>query len=185
MVKKENQRIALTKRLLQDGLVRLLEQKNLDRISVTELCREAGINRATFYNHYSSPQDLLTDMEYRIRMDLEALIQNGSSREDLVLQTEAICTYMKDHANLMIILTRCHADDDLADIFNKLEKRFISQHRDAISATQLDTASIHLVSTFLYTGSYYMIREWLLRDIQKTPREVAELVLSFISKKYL
>ena len=62
MAQKENQRIALTKKLLQEGLLRLLETKSLDKISVTELCRESGINRATFYNHYNSPQELLTDI---------------------------------------------------------------------------------------------------------------------------
>ena len=56
MARKENQRITLTKKLLQEGLLRLLETKRLDKISVTELCREAGINRATFYNHYDSLQ---------------------------------------------------------------------------------------------------------------------------------
>ena len=61
MAQKENQRIALTKKLLQEGLLRLLEVKTLDKISVTELCRESGINRATFYNHYTSPQDLRSE----------------------------------------------------------------------------------------------------------------------------
>ena len=49
---KGNQRIALTKRLLQEGLIRLLEKKPLDKNSVTELCGESGINQATFYRHY-------------------------------------------------------------------------------------------------------------------------------------
>lgn len=185
MLKRENQRIALTKRLLQDGLLRLLEEKELERISVTELCREAGINRATFYNHYSSPQELLSDMEARIHADLEALIQNSITRNDLIAQTEAVCTYMKEHANLVITLSRCHADDELAEIFNNLERRYVAQNQKSNIISRLDKDSIHLVSTFLYTGSYNMIREWLVRDIQKSPREIAELVLSFISKEYL
>ena len=55
MPRKENQRIALTRRLLQEGMLRLLAQKKLEDISVTALCKESGINRATFYNHYTSP----------------------------------------------------------------------------------------------------------------------------------
>lgn len=49
---KDDQRVTLTKRLLQEGLLRLLETKEIDKINVTELCRESGINRATFYRHY-------------------------------------------------------------------------------------------------------------------------------------
>ena len=76
MAQKENQRIALTKKLLQEGLFRLLETKSLDRISVTELCRESGINRATFYNHYTSPQDLLTDAEKRMTAELQKALKD-------------------------------------------------------------------------------------------------------------
>ena len=48
MEAKENQRITLTKRLLKESLVRLMEAKSLQKISVSELCKDAGINRATF-----------------------------------------------------------------------------------------------------------------------------------------
>ena len=63
MAKKENQRVLMTKHLLHEGLLQLLEIKDMDKISVTELCRVSGINRAAFYNHYSSPKDLLSAME--------------------------------------------------------------------------------------------------------------------------
>lgn len=49
---KDDQRIALTKRLLREGLLRLLSKTDLNKISVTQLCIESGINRATFYRHY-------------------------------------------------------------------------------------------------------------------------------------
>ena len=75
MARKENQRITLTKKLLQEGLLRLLETKRLDKISVTELCREAGINRATFYNHYDSPQGLLTELEQKMKRQSLRLAQ--------------------------------------------------------------------------------------------------------------
>ena len=41
MAHKENQRIALTRRLLQEGLLRLLSHEKLEDISVTALCKEA------------------------------------------------------------------------------------------------------------------------------------------------
>lgn len=61
-MEKGNQRVMLTKRLLKEGLLRLLQQKELGEINVSELCRESGINRATFYRHYNSPGDVLTEM---------------------------------------------------------------------------------------------------------------------------
>ena len=65
---KEDQRVALTKRLLQEGLLRLLEKKDIDSIHVSELCAESGINRATFYRHYKEPRDILRNMRQNIPM---------------------------------------------------------------------------------------------------------------------
>ena len=53
MEKKENQRITLTKRLLQEALLLMLRDESINKISVRDLCEKAGINRTTFYNHYS------------------------------------------------------------------------------------------------------------------------------------
>ena len=54
---KENQRMVVTKRMLKEWLLR-----PLDNIHVNELCRESGINRATFYRHYETPQDVLVSL---------------------------------------------------------------------------------------------------------------------------
>lgn len=58
-----NQRVAVTKRMVKEGLVRLLQKKPLEKINITELCQEAGINRTTFYRYYELPRDILTEMQ--------------------------------------------------------------------------------------------------------------------------
>lgn len=184
MAKKENQRIILTKRLLQEGLLRILETKELDKISVTELCRESGINRATFYNHYSSPQDLLSDLELRLTEELSQITHNPKFADDISRQIEAVCTYYLENARSILILARCHADADLADVFCDLNNRLRSQHMINIRTNSADEDSAHLISTFLYTGTYHMIREWLVKDIQKTPREITDLILTIVSKEF-
>ncbi len=185
MSKKENQRIILTKRLLQEGLLKLLEIKDLDHISVTELCRESGINRATFYNHYNSPQDLLTELEMQMSDELSKIIGDPQTLEEISRQTEAACAYLQDHARHVITLYRCHADGDLETVFSDLNRNFHNESLRLKKKTSMDADSIHLVSTFLCTGCYHLIREWLIKDIQKTPKEISNLLLSIVSKELL
>ena len=185
MAKKENQRIVLTKRLLQEGLLRLLETKELEKISVTELCRESGINRATFYNHYSSPLDLLADLESRLIDEMNALMGNPGSSAEMVQQLENVCSYYQENARSILALARCHADADLADAFANLNQNFRRFQPVSRHASSLDPESKHLISTFLYTGCYHLIREWLIKDIQKTPREIAELLVNMVNKDLL
>lgn len=58
-----DQRTRITKKLLFDSLIEMLQEKEIDQISVAELCRRADVNRTTFYRYYQSPQDLFNDLE--------------------------------------------------------------------------------------------------------------------------
>ena len=184
MAQKENQRIALTRRLLQEGLLRLLAHEQLDQISVTALCKEAGVNRATFYNHYTSPSELLNEMELQLISEVKELSGHPNSIEDITNNFERICIKLREKADLVRILVRYHADQDLEDIIIQMARHYGSTRLN-LHDTQMDADSLHLVSTFVYSGCYTMIQEWLVRDIQKTPREIAELALSIINKEYL
>lgn len=179
MSSKENQRIALTKRLLQEGLLTLLERQPIDKVSVTELCRISGINRSTFYNHYSSPQDVLSDIETKVTNDLMAIAARHNSRLSTVDCLEEICAYLKKHHKISTVLITFNADTDLVEVFRRIERHFsTSQVRHA---WEQDPEMLHLTSSFICTGCYYMIREWLIRDFSKSPREVAELAFRFIA----
>lgn len=184
MANKENQRIALTRRLLQEGLLRLLAHEKLEHISVTALCKEAGINRATFYNHYASPAELLNEMEHQLAEELGKLVSGCTSYEDFSDRLEQYCTKLKENFTLVTVLIKYHADRDLEDIVIRMAESY-RQTRMNLNNTEMDNDTAHLVSSYLYGGCYSMIIEWLVRGIDKTPREVADLMLSIISKDYL
>ena len=59
----ENRRILITKQLLCESFISLLKQKPIDKISVTELCQAANVNRGSFYAHYADVYDLLGQIE--------------------------------------------------------------------------------------------------------------------------
>lgn len=184
MEQKENGRIARTRRRLQEGLLRLLEHEELERIRVTALCKEAGINRATFYNHYASPVELLREMEQQLVDELTQIAKTPASIEDVADQMEQFCIKLKENAKLVVVLVHYHADRDLEETVVSLAAHY-SRNRLDMNKTHLNADTIHLVSTFLFAGSYAVIQEWLLRDIDKTPKEIAELVLSIVSRDYL
>ncbi len=58
----EDKRIVKTKRNLKDAMIRMLSTEDFERISVTELCKEAKVSRITFYSHYSDKYALLEDI---------------------------------------------------------------------------------------------------------------------------
>jgi AcrR family transcriptional regulator len=55
-------RILRSRRMLMEALVRLLNKKEFDDISIQEIADEATLNRATFYLHYPDKNALLQAM---------------------------------------------------------------------------------------------------------------------------
>lgn len=185
MAQKENQRITLTKKLLQEGLLRLLEVKSLDKISVTELCRESGINRATFYNHYNSPQELLTSIEEKVKQELDLIIRDSKTAEEIIQNTEAVCAYFYEHARIILILHDCHADVDINQVLYEMNQNFQLFRMNSRYTKTMDQDCRNLVSVFFYTGCYNILLEWLKNDIQKTPKEIANLMIRLATENFL
>ena len=179
MERKENQRVQLTKRLLREGILELLQEKPLNQINVSELCRAAGINRATFYKHYAIPQDVLRELEQEIVAQLRSLAPTEQTPETARMYMERICAYLYERCDLMRILLESQTDEDILEIVSETNRRYWSQFGKK-SQHGLDEAGVRLMVTFYSSGAYYMIRQWLLEDVEKTPKEVAELVFRFV-----
>ena len=63
-------RIVKTRTNIKNSLIDLLAEKNVSKITVTELAEKAMINRKTFYRHYHTVQDVVDDINYDIVNDV-------------------------------------------------------------------------------------------------------------------
>ena len=89
-------RTRVTKLLIRRAFLDLLRQKPIQSITVKELCAQAGINRGTFYSHYTDIYDLLGQMEAGFQKELEGLLSGQEG--DPVKVTTSIYQFLKDNA---------------------------------------------------------------------------------------
>ena len=68
--KREDTRIIKTRRDPRAALMHLMETNNFDKINVNEICKEAMVNRMTFYKHYNDKYDLLNDELLEIKRNI-------------------------------------------------------------------------------------------------------------------
>lgn len=66
MQKKIDPRTIQTKATIKETLLQKMKSTQFDRISVTEICKEAGINRGTFYLHYADLWEVLEEIETEV-----------------------------------------------------------------------------------------------------------------------
>lgn len=183
MAQRENQRVLVSKRLLKEGLLKMLVTRELDAVNVSALCREAGINRATFYRHYTCPRDVLVDLERDMVNEFSERVALPTTQAEARQYLEEVCTYLYERKELLRILIRCKTDEDLTGILREFNLKFRQMQDELEEIRNLDEESLQLVSAFLYTGGYYLIRRWLTADINKTPKEVANLLYGILVRE--
>ena len=58
-----DKRVKNTTKALKQTLFDMLEQMPLSKITVTSLCKQAGVNRVTFYHHFTDVYDMISQIE--------------------------------------------------------------------------------------------------------------------------
>ncbi len=177
---RENQRVIVTKRMLREGLLRLLEDKQIDKISVTLLCQESGINRATFYSHYNCVQDVLQEMGRQIMADLAA-VQSRHAGAGFYPNAQRMCQYLADNAHMVRVLLRNYSGQELLQFFNTTYEQTV---RESANQPQ-DMDNVRLVTAYLAGGCYSLIKLWLEADMDKSPAQIAQLLTYLFSENLL
>lgn len=157
-----------------------MEKKSVQDITVTELCKASGINRSTFYAHYGCPSDVLKEIEAEFLNDIRML--DNAPIDDvncpIEKRAETICSYFYENKKLSKLLLR---NSDTSSGFAKV--MFNSEHVQAIHRKVFaddDEDILKMRITFFNNGIYHVIRQWILEDIPKTPKEMADLIKTFI-----
>lgn len=82
---KTDARVRLTRRLLREALLECMKKRQLKDITITEVCRTAEINRATFYKHYRNCYEIVEEVEQdQLEVFRTMLMERKKSGEELL-----------------------------------------------------------------------------------------------------
>ena len=84
-------RVKRTRQLLEQSFLEVVAQKGFQSVSVQDITERAGVNRATFYAHFTDKYDLL---DYSVRQGF---------RQELEKRMLNVCTFSMDNLRALII----------------------------------------------------------------------------------
>ena len=70
---KNNKRKRESQRKIETAFIELLQEKELNQISVIAICKKANLNRSTFYSSYLDIYDLVSKIGENLINDLHEL----------------------------------------------------------------------------------------------------------------
>lgn len=184
VVQKENQRVAISKRLLKEGVMKLLEKKHIDDISISELCELSGINRTTFYRHYQTPYDVLLEIELDFAKNFCNIPQPLKEVEDFKEYITQISDVFYENRDTVRLFIQNCTDSDIALIFQNLVNSFTASRKILYKGRSINAEAFKLMQTFFAYGAYAMVRQWISEDVPLTADEIADLAVNLSNRDF-
>lgn len=182
-----DRRVKYTRMVLNESLLKALENKPLARITVKEICEYADINRSTYYTHYDNPYDQLSKLESEILEDMKNAIEltsednsEGASDEENRFKIIKSCLeYIFKRREVFKILLQKNGNIELPhDFLALIGQTFFRQYES--SSLFEDTAEGRYKYIFASAGSFGIIRYWITEDSDAEIDDVASMMTRFI-----
>ena len=169
------------------ALISLLKKKDFEYITVKELCEVAGVNRSTFYLHYETIGDLLTETtSYLINgfisyFDVEStdFVSNISKCDpkELIFITERYLTpyltYIKENKEVFSTALSNRKSLGLEKIYNQMFKHIFNPILEKFNYPVEDRK---YVIKYYLNGITAIVSEWLMEDCEKSTSDVVHII---------
>ena len=163
-----DKRIRRSRRLLKEGLLSLLEQKDFKDITAKDITEQADLNRGTFYLHYGDTKELLGSIEDDIVSGIQAIIDEHIDEEEQSDSLAPVLDVLIDeiiaHRKTVHLLLQ---NSDVSALFEKLRELVykngagIVQRKFAFSTRE----QVDYYLSFVSFGLVGIVKLWFQSDM--------------------
>lgn len=174
----QDERYHVADEAIHDAFLLILKEKELDKISVSDIIKRAGIVRSTFYNHYENIPSLVTAIEDKTIDDIFSLMNtfHPKNNEDICKSFYlTICEYTLNNPLLANLLR-----NPSEDIF--FEKAVTMFHRYVRQVTQNTTPTHHNKEELSYMiactigSTIGVLHKWAKDNFRVPPETIADIL---------
>ena len=160
----------LTKRALEASLKKLLLKKPLDKITISDIADDCGMNRMTFYYHFQDIYDLIA---WSFDEDAEKILAGKKSYETWQEGYLQLFLSILENKPLIMNVYRSVSREQLEQYLFKVSYRLL---RDVVEeedkervVSEEDKDFIANFYKYAYVG---LILDWIQRDMKENPEQI-------------
>jgi AcrR family transcriptional regulator len=169
-------RVRRTRYQLGQALIKLIQEKRLDQITVQEVLDRAGVGRSTFYVHFRSKNDLLlSQFEEGLEM-WSTLLSKNHERSTRVAPVAEFFAHAANAKRFMQALRRSGRLNDNFELAQGYFARGIEQRLRELNRVAMPTRSELRPRAVALAGSLLsLMRWWLDRGAKESPQAMDQL----------
>lgn len=160
-----NKRRQESRKKIVEAFMEMMQTSTLEKISVTELCKKAGVNRTTFYACYEDVYDLAREIVAVLQERTEQAYHRGEAGPE---EKELVLPILQDIYTHQLYYKTCYK----LGVDNIQLKPYALEH----AREQFDDKYIKYHLEFFRAGFNRIIQIWLDGGCQETPEEMNEIL---------
>lgn len=169
------------------ALISLLKKKPFEYITISEICKTAGVNRSTFYLHYETVTDLIDETTRYLLNDFLSYFSTDTKSVSLNLtdcepdELIFICdkylnpylTYIKDHKEVFRIALSHNKILGFDDVYKRM---FENIFNPILNRFNYPADERKYVMMYYLNGINAIILEWLNESCDKPIKEISKII---------
>ncbi|XEC94430.1 TetR/AcrR family transcriptional regulator C-terminal domain-containing protein [Paenibacillus tarimensis] len=184
-----DRRKAKTKRSLRQALIEVMEERGVERITVSALIEKADINRSTFYLHYADAPDLLRQVKAEIWEGLKQRMEQLNPYDYLSYAARnmpdptmvKIIEYFAEHADFFKVILGPKGDPAFARDIKEFLK---NQHISKIFDIQPDLAKTIVPKDYMIAyfaaSNLSILLHWMETGMRHSPGTLALMITHIV-----
>ena len=181
MDKKIDKRVQKTKHAIYKAFVELLNEKDMNQITITDIAKKANINRKTFYNYYSDTYEVIEEIQNLV---VGAFIKNIGTveftnmtdflTEIFVKFTETVNHDLEFYNLLFKTKNRSYFILKIVDILREYVQKRLEE------TEQLDLRRFKVAVDLYIQGIISVYMNWFTNSYDYSIEELSSLLTGFI-----
>lgn len=168
----------ITKRALVQSLKNMLLKKPLTKITVTDITRDCGINRMTFYYHFKDIYDLVEWVCLEdAKRALAAKKTYDTWQQGLLQIFEAVLENKPFVMNVYSCVHQEQIERYLKPMVDHLVLQIISTESDKEYVSEKDQMFIAGVYSHVFVG---LLMDWIKEDMQEEPEAIVSRLATLL-----
>ena len=176
-----------TKEDIKEALIQLLSEERFDTISISKLCKRAGINRGTFYLHYQDKYQMIDSLKSDIISQLSSydlFEEEGDYSKRFMIAKFHI---LRANERLINALIKSHYIDFREAIREYITSIILSDNQKAATQHFLEE-NFHIPQKYaleIFLSSVEgIISLWIAGGAQEEPEEITDMILTTYNYDY-
>ena len=165
----------ITKKALASALKQLMEKKSFEKITVSDIAEECGLNRQTFYYHFQDKYDLVNWVFYN---DVVArVLHNDPYANWSEVMLDVLCS-MRQNKSFYIKALNTSGQNAFQDYFFSVTKDILIEIIEETEAVRgrvdLDEGDKNYLAEFCAYGLVGMTIQWARGGMKESPQQIVE-----------